>query len=160
MDLEQAAMSTQNSRAEVAVAILYRQGEFLMQLRDDDPAIMYPGHWAFFGGHLEPGESPEMGVRRELLEEIGYCPTELTLFHSWEDVQVTRHVYYGVLAAELTDLVLAEGLDMQLLNLEDIQRGDHYSPRVQQRRPIGKPHQTILLSFIEQQRRETEQEQS
>lgn len=158
MDLEQTEMSTQDSRTEVAIAILYREGQFLMQLRDDYPTIMYPGHWGFFGGHLEPGESPEMGVHRELLEEIGYCPPVLTLFQSWEDAQVTRHVYHGVLGVEPTDLILTEGLDMQLLGLEDIKRGNYYSPRIQQIRPLGKPHRSILLSFIERQGRETKGE--
>jgi 8-oxo-dGTP pyrophosphatase MutT (NUDIX family) len=148
MDLEQAETSGDRSRPVVAVAILHQDGKFLMQLRDDDPRIMYPGHWAFFGGHLEPGESPETGVRRELLEEINYCPEELTLFHIWTDGQVTRHVYHGILGAKLGDLILTEGLDMQLLNLEDIQRGDRYSPKIQQVRPLGPPHQQILLDFV------------
>jgi 8-oxo-dGTP diphosphatase len=148
MDLQQPDRSASHSHPVVAVAILHREGQFLMQLRDDDPTIMYPGHWAFFGGHLEPGESPEVGVRRELLEEIGYCPVELALFDSWTDGQVTRHVYHGILGAELDDLVLTEGMDMQLLNLEDIQRGDRYSPQIQQVRPLGPPHQRILLNFV------------
>ncbi len=158
MDLEQTEAREHPSHPVVAIAILQQDDKFLMQLRDDDPTIMYPGHWGFFGGHLEAGESPEMGVRRELLEEIGYCPTELTLFHSWADVHVTRHVYYGILGAELTDLILTEGLDIQLLSLEDIKRGHCYSPRIQQTRPLGKPHRSILLSFIEKQ--ETERKKS
>lgn len=149
MDLEQSEAEHGYCRHIVAIAILHREGKFLMQLRDDDPAIMHPGRWAFFGGHLEAGESPEMGVRRELLEEIGYCPAELTLFHSWEDTHVTRHVYHGILGVPLTELILTEGLDMQLLNRDDIQRGDYYSPRIQQVRPLGPPHQRILLDFIE-----------
>jgi 8-oxo-dGTP diphosphatase len=35
---------------EVALAILYREGEFLLQLRDDIPTILYPGYWTLFGG--------------------------------------------------------------------------------------------------------------
>lgn len=56
----------------VAIAILYRDNKFLMQLRDNIPTIVYPGYWAFFGGHIEPGETPEVAVRREVLEEINY----------------------------------------------------------------------------------------
>jgi hypothetical protein len=40
---------------QVAIAILYRQDQFLLQLRDNIPNIAYPGHWGFFGGHLDPG---------------------------------------------------------------------------------------------------------
>ena len=48
----------------VAMAIIYQNNKYLMQLRDDIPSIVYPGVWAFFGGHLEPGESPEAGLRK------------------------------------------------------------------------------------------------
>ena len=30
---------------EVALALLQRQGQWLMQLRDDIPGIIAPGHW-------------------------------------------------------------------------------------------------------------------
>lgn len=33
----------------------------------------YPGHWAFPGGHVEPGETPEDAARREVLEETGHA---------------------------------------------------------------------------------------
>ncbi|MGQ9872036.1 MAG: NUDIX hydrolase [Leptodesmis sp.] len=155
MSLKMATGSDNASRTEVAIAILYREGQFLMQLRDDYPNIIYPGHWGFFGGHLEPGESPEMGVRRELLEEIGYCPPILTLFsrrdnlHPTRPGYVTRHVYYGQLGVELQNLILGEGFDLDLLTPEDIRRGDRYSTRIQQVRPLCPPHQQILLDFME-----------
>ena len=60
------------NQVEVAIAILYRDGKFLLQLRDDIPGIAYPGCWALFGGHIEPGEIPEIALKRELQEEIGY----------------------------------------------------------------------------------------
>lgn len=33
---------------------------------------MYPGAWEFSGGHLEDGETLKDGLKRELMEEIGY----------------------------------------------------------------------------------------
>ena len=57
---------------EVAIAILPCDGKFLMQLRDNIPTILYPGVWGLFGGHLEAGETPEVAVEREILEEIGF----------------------------------------------------------------------------------------
>ena len=48
----------------VAIAILHRNGQFLLQLRDNIPGIIYPGHWGLFGGHLEPGETPAVAVER------------------------------------------------------------------------------------------------
>ena len=33
----------------VAMAIIYQDNKYLMQLRDDIPSIVYPGVWAFLG---------------------------------------------------------------------------------------------------------------
>lgn len=55
-------------------------GRYLMQLRDDIPGILYPGCWGLFGGGIEPGETPEVAMRRELEEEIGFVPSVAPLF--------------------------------------------------------------------------------
>lgn len=144
-----AVPATQADRPTVALAILRQGDRFLMQLRDDNPNILYPGHWGFFGGHVEPGETADMGVRRELLEEIGYCPPALTPYDRHEDSYVIRHVYWAELAVPLDQLVLGEGADLELLTQDDIQRGDRFSAKLQQVRPIGAPHQRILLNFIQ-----------
>jgi 8-oxo-dGTP pyrophosphatase MutT (NUDIX family) len=46
-------------------------GRVLLQLRDDDPKIMFPGHWGITGGAAEAGEKPEDSARREVAEETG-----------------------------------------------------------------------------------------
>jgi 8-oxo-dGTP pyrophosphatase MutT (NUDIX family) len=138
------------TKPEVAIAILHQNDQFLMQLRDDIPGIAYPGHWGFFGGHLDPGETPTEAVRRELLEEIGYAPPQLDFFCQMETEQSIRHVFYGPLTVPVEDLKLNEGWDLGLVSLEAIHRGKHYSPRAHQERPMGAPHQQILLSFLEQ----------
>jgi 8-oxo-dGTP pyrophosphatase MutT (NUDIX family) len=148
--MTQPAPVAKADRPAVAIAILHQQGQFLMQLRDNIPGIVYPGHWAFFGGHIEPGETPEVAVKRELLEEIGYTPPVLSEFGLYADSKVVRHVYSGTLTVPVTDLVLGEGWDLGLLTLEDIQRGDRYSEQANQVRPLGQPHQKILLDFIDQ----------
>jgi 8-oxo-dGTP pyrophosphatase MutT (NUDIX family) len=138
-------------KREVAIAILHQHGKFLLQLREDIPGILYPGYWALFGGHLEPGETPDVAIRRELLEEIHYVPPVLTQFGCYEDHQVCRYVYQGALTAELRDLQLGEGWDFDLATPEEIRRGDRYSMRAQQVRPLGPPHRRILLDFIASQ---------
>ncbi|MDX2214232.1 MAG: NUDIX hydrolase [Oculatellaceae cyanobacterium bins.114] len=136
---------------EVAIAILHQDNQFLMQLRDNIPGIIYPGHWGFFGGHLDPGESPEEAMWRELAEEIEYTPPHLAKFKTYDaDPQVIRHVYVAPLAVAVDTLQLHEGWDLGLLSVEDIQRGDRYSVKANQVRPLGKPHQQILLDFITQ----------
>ncbi len=140
------------TKPEVAIAILYQGDRFLLQLRDDIPTIAWPGHWAFFGGHLEPGEDPDTAVYRELHEEIGYAAPQLDLFKRSESETVVRHVYHGPLVVPVESLVLTEGLDLDLWSVDDIYSGKRYSLRAQEERPIGPPHQEILLSFLEHRR--------
>ena len=49
----------------VASVACFRGGKLLMGRRADDEK------WCCPGGHLEPGEAPEAGARRELAEETG-----------------------------------------------------------------------------------------
>ncbi len=53
----------------VAVALIDREGRVLVQRR---PAgKMMAGLWEFPGGKVEPGETPEAALIRELAEELG-----------------------------------------------------------------------------------------
>ncbi|GAB4376073.1 MAG: NUDIX hydrolase [Elainellaceae cyanobacterium] len=137
---------------EVAIAILHCDDRVLLQLRDDNPEIIYPGHWAFFGGHLEPGETPEIAMQRELLEEIGYQPAVLVPFRSYTtDSLIIRHVFSAPLLVKLESLELNEGMDLGLATLADIHQGHCYSQRLGEIRPISHPHQQILLDFYLEQ---------
>ena len=53
------------------VAVILRvQGRYVLQLRDDHPAIADPGVWALFGGGVEPGEEFIAAAHREIQEEL------------------------------------------------------------------------------------------
>ncbi len=134
---------------EVAIAILPRDGKFLMQLRDNIPTILYPGLWGFFGGHMEPGETPEIAVRREIMEEIGYHIADPKTFGCYSDDRVIRHVFYAPLTVDIDELVLNEGWDLGLLTPAQIEAGVAYSSIAKQERPIGPIHQQIMIDFIE-----------
>ncbi len=133
----------------VAIAILYHQGQFLLQLRDNIPGIVYPGHWGLFGGHLEPGETPAIALERELLEEISYVPPVLWEFDHYPSPRVIRHVYHGPLTVSVEDLVLKEGWDLGLWTPEEIRQGKRYSEQANQVRPLAHPPQQILLDFLD-----------
>ncbi len=132
----------------VAMAIVYQQGKFLMQLRDDIPGIVCPGVWGLFGGHLELGETPEIGLKRELIEEINYSADLPKKFACYADTKIIRHIFHLPLLVEIEALELNEGWDLGLVSPEDIRRGYCYSERAGEERPLGTTHQKILLDFI------------
>ncbi len=134
---------------EVAIAILPSDGKFLMQLRDNIPTILYPGLWGLFGGHIEAGETPEIAVKREIMEEIGYELIAPQKFGCYSDDRVIRHVFYAPLTAEIDKLVLGEGWDFGLITPAQIMTGSAYSPIAKEERPIGVVHQHIMTDFIE-----------
>ncbi|MEM9137105.1 MAG: NUDIX domain-containing protein [Cyanobacteria bacterium P01_F01_bin.42] len=141
----------------VAIAILYYYRsidtvpELLMQLRDLVPGIVYPGHWGLFGGHLEPGESPEDALRRELEEEIEHCPNVLRYFGDYGDDTIHRHIFTAPLTVHPSRLVLREGWDMALLPWSKLKTGRCYSKKAKQVCPIGEPHLLAIADFFENQ---------
>lgn len=65
---------------EVAVGVLIDpQGRFLLTTRP--PGKVYAGYWEFPGGKLEPGETVEQALRRELHEELGI---HIGVVHPWQ----------------------------------------------------------------------------
>ena len=70
-------------RVSAGVILVDRGGRVLLQLRDDDPSIMYPGHWGITGGAGNPDESPEAIARREVLEETGLSLARVDPFKAY-----------------------------------------------------------------------------
>jgi 8-oxo-dGTP pyrophosphatase MutT (NUDIX family) len=64
----------------VAAIVLTPDGRYLLQERDDIPGIWYPGHLGCFGGGIDPGEDVDSALAREMTEEIGLAPRDVTFF--------------------------------------------------------------------------------
>ncbi|MFZ9752503.1 MAG: NUDIX hydrolase [Cyanobium sp.] len=129
---------------EIAVAMLERQGQWLLQLRDDIPGIVHPGTWGLFGGHLDPGETPEQAVRRELVEEIGWQAGPLRHWFSHTDPQRVLHVFRGPLTVPLEELRLMEGQGLTLASQASLETGQVWSEALQQYRPLAPSLQRAL----------------
>ena len=70
-------------RMSAGVILVDRQGRVLMQLRDDDPKIMFPGHWGLTGGAAHADETPEQAARREVEEETGIALDRFEPFRAY-----------------------------------------------------------------------------
>jgi 8-oxo-dGTP diphosphatase len=63
-------MAVERVPVDVAVGVLIdSDGNFLLTSRP--PGKVYAGYWEFPGGKVEPGETVEQALKRELHEELG-----------------------------------------------------------------------------------------
>lgn len=67
-------MTEQKKKTKRDIALLTmvnKEGKFLLQHRSEN-IERWPGYWGFFGGGIEDGETAEEGLKREIMEELGY----------------------------------------------------------------------------------------
>ncbi|QJB57997.1 (deoxy)nucleoside triphosphate pyrophosphohydrolase [Pseudodesulfovibrio sp. zrk46] len=70
---------------EVVAGIIWQDGQYLAVERPEGAKMA--GWWEFPGGKIEPGESRDDAIVRELQEELGVTPVE---FEYWRDL---KHEY-------------------------------------------------------------------
>src|SRR3546814_17119551 len=99
-----------------------------MQLRDDFAGIRFPGAWGLFGGHLDPGESPEEAIARELLEELEFAAANpafiFRLCYPEDDGEQGEKHYYQipVTTRQIAGFVQHEGAGMHLFAYDELMR--------------------------------------
>ena len=54
----------------IVCPVIQNKGEYLLCKMADDRGV-FPGQWALSGGGMEPGETMEQALRREISEELG-----------------------------------------------------------------------------------------
>ena len=105
----------------VACAIIEREGLVLAAQRSE--AMSLPLKWEFPGGKIDPGESSEKCLQRELVEEMGIrvcigknLPTNT---HHYSTFSVTLHPF--VCAIESGEITLHEHAAIAWLTPEQLQ---------------------------------------
>ena len=134
---------------EVVTILPYSNGKVLLQLRDFNPRIVYPGCWGFFGGTVESGETPLQSAKRELSEEIGHVPKEIYAL-SKDSVSVPDEVmmysFYAPLEIRPTEIILNEGMDFGLFSFQEILSKQLYSNEIKKKFPlINHPNMIYLV---------------
>jgi NDP-sugar pyrophosphorylase family protein len=105
----------------VSAILMNDAGEVLLQQRDDNPAIRYPGYWSLFGGTIEHGESAAEAVTREVYEEINYRMRNFGLFREFVQNNKREFAFVGDLASNIDQLTLHEGQGMRVFNPSELQ---------------------------------------
>jgi len=116
--------------------IVVDSANYLLQLRDQKPGIFYPGHWGLFGGALDPGETPDTALRRELFEELGFAPRDISYFtefafdfapHGGRRV-IRRYYEVHVRSDEVATMTLGEGADLRVFAADEILGRERVTP--------------------------------
>ena len=114
-------MSTR--KVQVAVGVIKNpQGEILIAKRPEDKHM--GGLWEFPGGKIEPGESTEMALDRELREEVNLTPTRFEKLIRIEHQYPDKHVVLNVLLITgfSSEAVGREGQEIQCVKTEDLNK--------------------------------------
>jgi 8-oxo-dGTP diphosphatase len=98
------------------------EGNFLLQHRDEKPGIENPGLWGSFGGEVEPYETPQDGLLRELREELAWQPQRIELEGAYPFHGATQLIYVFTMRLDvpLETLVLGEGQGMASFAPKDL----------------------------------------
>ncbi|MFD1670537.1 NUDIX domain-containing protein [Agrilactobacillus yilanensis] len=120
------------AKKELTLALIIQGNKVLLLNRYNKP---YIGQWNGFGGKIEPGETPEQGIKRELMEETGITPAHYTLvangdmaWHVSGVYQNRVHLFTARLAPDYPLQVpqsTREGL-LQLFDLEWAMAAENY----------------------------------
>ena len=107
---------------EVVKAVICKGDKYLLQLRDDDPAISCPNTWSFFGGGVDIGESHEEAMKRELKEELNWKPVNMELIGELEDPKTNCKTRYFSIHCNVPKkrLHLGEGQEMKWYYKEEV----------------------------------------
>jgi 8-oxo-dGTP pyrophosphatase MutT (NUDIX family) len=115
------------------VILVDRQGRVLMQLRDDDPSIMFPGHWGLTGGASLPGETPEQTARREVAEETGLTLERVDPFRGYyfhetapgkkaatQRVDYELYLFHAPCETPVEEMVCGEGRGLRFFGPDEV----------------------------------------
>lgn len=86
------------------IAYLKKDGKTLLLHRIKKKKDINEGKWIGVGGKLEPGESPDECVKREILEETGYTDilfNVMVMLHSQVFIMVKMKVCLFILVMTL-----------------------------------------------------------
>ena len=127
----------------VVVVLPFISNKVLMQLRDFKQEIAYPGHWGFFGGTIGNNEAPLEAALREIEEEINIKPLQLCFLGTdFIPSHNFSYIFSFRLTRQLSSFELKEGLDIDFITLNDIEKKKFYSKKLQEFFPI------VPLPFI------------
>ncbi len=96
-------------RLGVSIIFVNDENKVLLSLRDDKPDLPYRNMWDVPGGHVEPDETPEECIVREMKEEMGLDLKDFQLFCKNEFDDRLEYTFWKKQNLEINKINLIEG---------------------------------------------------
>lgn len=113
-------------QVEVVAAIIQHNDKILCVQRGENKFPYISKKYEFPGGKIEPGESKEETIKREISEElnmeISVIDEFITVNHEYPDFILTMHSY--ICSCETTSLTLTEHIDYKWLSISEMDQLD------------------------------------
>ncbi|GIV46363.1 MAG: DNA mismatch repair protein MutT [Ignavibacterium sp.] len=105
------------------IILINNNNEVLLLLRDDKPEIPYPNQWDIPGGRIEDGETPDVTIRREMLEELGLKSlSDFRLFKIYTSDNLTDFIFWKRINLNPNEILLTEGQSLKYFSFDEIQK--------------------------------------
>ena len=102
-----------------SIIFVNEQRQVLLFLRDDFPHIPCPNTWDVPGGHVEPGETPDECIVREMKEEMGLDLKGFVLFCVKEFSDRVEYTFWKTADLNIADISLQEGQRLRWFSEEE-----------------------------------------
>jgi 8-oxo-dGTP diphosphatase len=105
-----------------SIIFINDQEQVLLFLRDNIPDIPYPNMWDVPGGHLEPGETPESCIVREMREEMDLLLDDFALFSVQEFEDRIEYTFWKKKNMDISSIMLHEGQCLAWFSKEEVEK--------------------------------------
>jgi 8-oxo-dGTP diphosphatase len=113
-------------KIEVVAGVIFCKDEILCVQRKKNKLHYISEKFEFPGGKIEPGESKEEALHRELLEELNLSikikSFFMTVAHEYPDFELIMHTY--ICEVESKELTLNEHIDKKWLKVNELNQLD------------------------------------
>ena len=105
--------------------IIFVNGKYLVQLRDNKKNIFFPGFWGVFGGLVEKGEKLSQALVREIKEETGLTVkvTKMIISNGFKVLsfeQKRQRVFYECKIVGKNKIILREGKKYRFISYNEL----------------------------------------
>lgn len=113
----------------VALSVIFNKEGKILLLKRSETTSWFPNHWAFVGGKIEKGETPENALVREIYEETKIKLTNFKIKKIIKDNNIIEYLYLSRVGDD-TIILNSEHTDYRWYSIEDIKKLENKVPDI------------------------------